>query len=218
MPKRPTVTTEHAIRLAESVLSNRGVEANRPKTYKDLKEKWRNCKLCKLCNTRDRIVLLRGTVPAPILFVGEAPGLSENVLGLPFVGPSGKLMDELLLLANLRPGDYAITNLIACAPIAEGGGVVEQPPLPAIKACKDRLVDTIELVAPEIIITVGTIAERWFNEKHLGPHANLAVASIVHPAAILRMPTAQQSLAFQRAVIQVKDAIEDYYQSGGRLP
>lgn len=178
-------------------------------TFSQHKDRWKDCQLCDLCKTRDKIVLLRGTVPAPILFIGEAPGLAENVLGSPFKGPAGKLLDGILLLSGLKKGDYAMTNLIACAPILPEGGIVEQPPAYAIKACKDRLTETVRLVSPELVMTVGTYAERWFNEKHLGELTAIPHVSLVHPATILRMSPAQQGLVYQRTIIQIKDAIEE---------
>lgn len=69
--------------------------------------RWRDCQLCPLAQQRDNIVLARGTVPCDVLFVGEAPGVSEDALGLPFVGPAGQLLDQVV--------DRALGSAALCA-------------------------------------------------------------------------------------------------------
>lgn len=59
-------------------------------------ERWKSCQRCALGRTRDKIVLAKGRLPCDVLFVGEAPGESEDVIGLPFVGPAGRLLDEMI--------------------------------------------------------------------------------------------------------------------------
>lgn len=65
-------------------------------TWTEHVARWRDCTACRLCQQRDRIVLARGDVPCDVLFVGEAPGASEDALGLPFVGPAGRLLDSIV--------------------------------------------------------------------------------------------------------------------------
>jgi uracil-DNA glycosylase len=62
------------------------------------------------------VVLARGRIPAPILLCGEAPGVSEDVLGSPFIGPAGKLLDHILARAIDGQFDYCLTNLVGCIP------------------------------------------------------------------------------------------------------
>jgi len=59
-------------------------------------ERWKDCQACPLHLTRTRIVIARGTVPCDVCFVGEAPGVSEDFLGQPFVGPAGILFDQMV--------------------------------------------------------------------------------------------------------------------------
>lgn len=60
------------------------------------KLRWQSCERCDLCQTRDKTCLVRGKLPADVLFVGEAPGPSEDVIGQPFIGPAGHLLDEII--------------------------------------------------------------------------------------------------------------------------
>lgn len=62
-------------------------------------ERWKDCTACGLCEHRQKVVLARGSVPCDILFIGEAPGESEDCLGQPFVGPAGQLLDRIVRLA-----------------------------------------------------------------------------------------------------------------------
>lgn len=80
------------------------------------KAKWIDCQRCSLCERRKHVVLVRGKIPAPVLFIGEAPGASEDVLGRPFVGPAGKLLDHIIEKGIDGQYDYAITNLVGCIP------------------------------------------------------------------------------------------------------
>ncbi len=84
--------------------------------YTNYRAKWKDCQRCKSSNSRTEIVLARGKVPAPILFIGEAPGASEDALGKPFIGPAGKVLDDIITVALDGQYDYALTNLVACYP------------------------------------------------------------------------------------------------------
>lgn len=59
-------------------------------------ERWRDCEGCSLSSRRSRVVLYRGKIPCDVLLVGEAPGDSEDVVGVPFVGPAGRLLDAMI--------------------------------------------------------------------------------------------------------------------------
>lgn len=72
-------------------------------TWLEHVEKWRDCMRCPLSEQRSNIVLARGTVPCDVLFVGEAPGASEDALGQPFVGPAGHLLDQVIERALPHP-------------------------------------------------------------------------------------------------------------------
>jgi len=156
-------------------------------------------------------VLGRGRIPAPILFIGEGPGVSEDTLGLPFVGPAGKLLDGIIEEAT-DPWDgpipsYFITNLVACMPTDEEGNKVHTPPPFAIKKCVPRLEEVFALVRPQIVIMVGSLSEKWV-PKHFGYKDAKEFIGIVHPAWILRAQEPQRSFAYQQSVVRVRDAFE----------
>ena len=152
----------------------------------------RDCKKCPLAKTRTNIVFGDGNTNSKILFVGEGPGQKEDLTGLPFVGRSGELLDELLKEINLSRKKIYIANIIKCRPPNN------RDPLPEeIDACINYLRWQFKIINPKIIICVGRIAAQkiikkdfritkehgaWFKKK------NIEIMATFHPAALLRNP------------------------------
>src|SRR6185436_6793566 len=88
-----------------------------------------------------------------LLFIGEAPGATEDKTGLPFVGAAGKFLDELLASINLKREDVYITNMVKVRP--PGNRDPEDIELAAYKPWLDK---EIELVKPKLIVTLGRFA------------------------------------------------------------
>lgn len=181
---------------------------------------WRNCDKCVLCNQRSQVVFARGSVPCKVLFVGEAPGQSEDALGQPFVGPAGKLLDHIVgdawadLTAYQAPGPkVCFYNLVGCFPREAKGTRNHEPPEESIKACGVRLQEFVLNVAkPKLIVCVGQLSESWLEQgyKHsITLPDEIKQAAITHPAAILRIPTAQRELAIRKAVATLVRAVEE---------
>lgn len=167
-------------------------------------KKWKNCTRCPLHNYRKRIVLVRGVLPAEVLFIGEAPGYSENALGRPFAGPAGRLLDAIIQTTQKEYGEYsyAITNLVACLPLDEKRDT-RIPTSLEVNKCSERLAELMRMAKPKAIIHVGLVAA-----KH-NPHIpGVVKASIIHPAGILRMNKVQEGLAIDRCLEVVKGVLE----------
>lgn len=185
-----------------------------------LYQNWKACNRCSLCAKRSKVVLLRGerfanprqlSFPRPILFVGEAPGVSEDVIGQPFVGPAGQLLDQIIERAEIWPTACAFTNIVACIPKNETGDKAQEPPLEAIETCGDRLLETVAICSPKLLVWVGELSHYW-GPKILQAYIQTATPSqvkILHPAAILRMNVSQVGLAVQRSVVALAEAAED---------
>ena len=141
------------------------------------------CRKCGLHRFRRKIVLGEGVMPADVLIVGEAPGKSEDLLGRPFVGPSGKILREALRRAQERAKadvNYYITNTVSCRPTDRKRGENRAPTDAEQMACWPRLRKTERLVKPKYIVLLGREAERACK-----PHWPEAV-TMQHPAYILR--------------------------------
>lgn len=180
--------------------------------YTDHIKKWEHCTECGLCNNRKKVVMRiqrGGTIPAPILFVGEAPGPSENLLGLPFIGPAGKLLDEIIERAWHGAYKFAMTNLVACIPKGNDGDKFTEPPKEAIMACAPRLQELVALCRPKLVICVGKLSEKWARKTIEGMRTTTIVSwcTITHPAAILRAEVVNRGLMVQRCIVTLEDAV-----------
>ena len=172
--------------------------------FREHVDRWKNCKSCYLREHRKNVVLARGVVPADVLFIGEAPGDSEDVVGIPFTGPAGRLLDDIIVASLDDEQDCAMTNLVCCIP-KDPGNIKGEPPKEAILACRPRLLEFVDICHPKIIVCVGQLAQRWVSEMR-----GIAQTAITHPAAILRMEPAQKPLAIKRCVVAIRDAAEAY--------
>jgi uracil-DNA glycosylase len=111
------------------------------------------CPLCKLARTRKNAVPGEGQLAAKIMFVGEAPGRSEDDKGRPFVGAAGKILDEMLAKAGLQRSQVFITNVVKCRP--PNNRVPEED---EVSACMPYLERQIALIRPRIICILGRTA------------------------------------------------------------
>lgn len=158
------------------------------------------CTRCGLCAGRQRTVFGVGDPAARWLFVGEGPGREEDLQGLPFVGPAGKLLDNMLAAMGLRRGDNAfIANVVKCRP-TDPSGKDRAPTLQEMAACMPYLERQIALIQPSIVVALGKTAglallkcdpatpvARMRGVVHrLG---SLPLVVTYHPAYLLRMPT-----------------------------
>jgi uracil-DNA glycosylase len=170
---------------------------------------WGGCTRCHLSEVRTEVVLARGDLPCHVLFVGEAPGKSEDCLGKPFVGPAGKLLDDIVedALAD-RSLRVAFTNLIACIPKDEDGDKLE-PPDESVAACSPRLVELVRMARPCLLVRVGAHAQHYLSPGYrhsIRTGWSCKVLDMLHPAAILRKPAAFQTIEVQRAVVTLRNA------------
>lgn len=183
-------------------------------------QKWKDCTRCELHQQREHVVLCRGKLPCDILFVGEGPGDSEDVIAQPFVGPAGKLLDQIILAALPLTVRYALTNLIGCIPYEEGTPRKSGPPPEfAIKACSPRVEEMIAMSRPKLIVAVGNLARDWMDAKRKGAikvPVGIARVDIVHPSAILRSNDAQWGLAIQRSIITIRNGYLKYVSTLNR--
>jgi DNA polymerase len=123
-----------------------------------LKETVAECRQCGLCNGRKKTVFGVGDEKAKWLFIGEGPGRNEDMQGEPFVGPAGKLLDNMLVAMGLKRGDNAyIANIVKCRPTDEGGK--DRPPSPQeVASCLPYLQRQIALIQPTVLVALGKTA------------------------------------------------------------
>jgi DNA polymerase len=147
------------------------------------------CTRCRLHESRTQVVFGQGDPHADLMFVGEAPGFHEDRQGLPFVGPSGQLLNRLLEGIGLRRQDVYICNAIKSRPPKN------RDPLPdEIAACRPWLDAQIRLIDPKVVVTLGNFAARTLLETTTGisrlrgrtyPFQGRVLLPTFHPAAAL---------------------------------
>jgi DNA polymerase len=173
-------------------------------------DNWAKCEKCGLHQNRKQVVLWRGYLPADLLLIGEAPGVSENIFGLPFYGPAGHLLDEIISEAEAEVGRdlvYCLTNLVACIPLDEHNAPRE-PSAQEIKTCEPRLHELIDYCRPKLIICIGKLAEE---HVILPPKwATVPRTTMIHPSAILRLPRHQQTPPYRKAISAIVNGVERY--------
>jgi uracil-DNA glycosylase family 4 len=126
--------------------------------WAELKAVVSGCTKCGLCQGRTQTVFGVGDTKARWLFVGEGPGRNEDLQGDPFVGPAGKLLDNMLLAMGLKRGENTyITNIVKCRPTGSDGR--DRPPTEEeTAACMPYLQRQIDMIQPSMIVAMGKTA------------------------------------------------------------
>lgn len=128
---------------------------------KELNEKIRRCRKCRLSETRTHALCGEGDLDAKLIIIAQAPGETEDREGKMFIGPSGKVFDELLMMVGIDRKRIYITNLIKCMLPK-----YRKPKLDEIETCVQYLDKELELINPIIISTLGYFAARYIFEKY----------------------------------------------------
>jgi uracil-DNA glycosylase len=148
----------------------------------------RGCPLCKLARTRKNAVPGEGQISAKIMFIGEAPGRSEDEKGKPFVGAAGRILDDLLKKAGIERSQVFITNIVKCRP--PNNRVPEEDELIACRPYLDR---QIALIKPKVICILGRTAYSSIlggssitaNRGKIVERSGQKYFSTFHPAAVI---------------------------------
>lgn len=146
-----------------------------------------------------------------MVFVGEAPGVSENALGIPFIGPAGHLLDQIIDSALKGKWTYAITNLVGCIPLGEDGDKAIIPPDDeSLLQCKPRLEEFIAMCRPKLIVAVGKLSKEWLEQGYrtsVAVPVGTPIISINHPAYIIRQSIVQQGFLKQQCIVSIASAL-----------
>ena len=159
--------------------------------WEALEQKCLNCTGCGLCETRHHVVFGVGNRETEVLFVGEGPGEQEDLQGEPFVGPAGKLLDDMLSIVDIDRGSNCyIANIVKCRPPRNRDPLETEQ-----EACIGYLRNQVALIRPKIIVCLGRIAAKklidpdfritrqhgqWFRR------GDFWMMATFHPSALLR--------------------------------
>jgi DNA polymerase len=161
------------------------------------------CRKCPIGYDRRNNVYGEGDPGARLMVVGEGPGETEDELGRPFVGRAGQLLDRMLAAIGLPREHVYICNTVKCRPTVHGAYGLRNraPDAQEMENCRPFLEEQIAIVAPEVILALGSPAAKWFlgqdfqitrmrGRWYLGPRDTPLMVTF-HPAYILRQTGGQ---------------------------
>jgi len=161
--------------------------------WEELTKACTECYRCELGKKRTNIVIGRGNREADLLMIGEGPGEQEDLSGLPFVGPAGKLLDTLLKALLFKEDQYYIANVVKCRP--PGNRV---PTDQEAEMCLPYLRNQVYLIKPKIIVCLGATAMKYVIDRNAKitqirgqwiEKKGYWIMPTFHPAALLRDET-----------------------------
>ena len=177
-------------------------------TLDELKTVCEKCQNCPLCSTRTNLVFGTGNPNAVLMFVGEAPGESEDLSGIPFVGRAGQLLDRYLEYVDIPREDVYITNILKCRPPKN-----RDPEEGEQDNCIHYLRQQVKIVRPKMIVCLGRISAMRLikpDYKITKEHGiwvqkgAFEMTAVYHPSLLLRGNTAykEQMLTDMKAVAE----------------
>ena len=158
--------------------------------WENLKNTCDHCTKCGLCETRHNVVFGVGPEDADVMFIGEGPGEQEDLKGEPFVGPAGKLLDDMLSIIDLSRENCYIANIVKCRPPRNRDPLETEQ-----EACIGYLRNQVALIKPKIIVCLGRISAtrlirpdfRITREHGTWTEKNgILFTAMYHPSALLR--------------------------------
>ncbi len=170
--------------------------------WDELKKLCVSCKKCDLYKTRTNVVLGKGNFNTNLMFVAEAPGRQEDLIGTPFVGNSGQLFDKILEAVDITRDEIYLTNIVKCRPPENRNPTDKEK-----QACLPYLRNQVALIHPKIIVCLGRVAAQTIirpdfkiTKEHgiFFERKGYFLTATYHPSALLRDPSKK------------KDAWEDF--------
>lgn len=127
-------------------------------SWDELAARMRTCTACpELAASRQHVVVGAAPVGAKLMFVGEAPGASEDESGRPFVGKAGQVLDAALAAAGVDRVQVAVVNTLKCRPPGNRRPAVEE-----LARCRGWLEAQLAIVQPDLVVPLGLTAIGWF--------------------------------------------------------
>lgn len=169
---------------------------------------WSQCRRCPLHKTRISVVQYGGQIPAQVLFVGEAPGRSEDCWGEPFIGPAGDYLKLLIgIVKDHIDFTYAITNTICCIPKTEDGDI-RIPTPEEIQACTPRFIQFLNYCSPSLVVLLGKICQQHWDSLTKEYDIDCETCRIRHPSYIMQSPRDSHGWRLHDAAATVITALE----------
>lgn len=214
LPSKPQVLKQMPNIIPVTSNASR-VLADEASTFESLVEKIKTFDGCDLKLTATNTVVYDGTIGAPVLLIGEAPGANEDLQGIPFCGDSGQLLDNYFASIGLkRDKNIIISNSVFWRPPAN-----RKPTPEEVAICRPFVEKLIALLAPKVIILVGSVAascvlnearamshlrRNWVDYTNQYLKYTIPTTVMFHPAYLLRQPSQKKVCWFDLLHIEKK--------------
>lgn len=153
-----------------------------------IKEEVIACQKCGLYKTRILPVIGQGSHDAKVMFIGEAPGATEDKTGVPFCGRAGQILNLLLNSINIQREDVYIANILKDRPPGN-----REPAMDEIVACTGYLLRQISIIEPKIIATLGNYATHFILDKFGVSESQLGISRLRGKKFPVQDPVTQKS-------------------------
>ncbi len=167
-------------------------------TWEELEAGCKSCDKCPLGKTKTNTVFGVGNKNADLMFVGEAPGESEDKSGIPFVGRAGKLFDKYLEALGIVRDDVYIANILKCRPPNNRDPLPEEQEM-----CLNYLREQVRLIRPKMIVCLGRISamklikpDFKITKEHgiFFKKGAFEIVAVYHPSLLLRDPSKREEM------------------------
>ncbi len=159
----------------------------------------RGCTKCGLCDSRTQTVFGEGDPDAALMFIGEGPGVQEDRLGRPFVGPAGDMLNKQIAAMGLEREQVYIANVVKCRPPNNRAPTPQEA-----QTCGAYLYRQVQIISPKVIVALGgpatklllntvkgitSIRGTWHSFDQIPGMTPIPVMPTFHPAYLLRAYT-----------------------------
>lgn len=157
-----------------------------------------DCKRCSLAEKRNKIVFGAGNPNAKIVFIGDEPGPEEDQAGVPFVDEAGQLLDRILNAMGMTRNEVYLCTVVKCSPLHS-----RKPVSKEIATCEPFLIQQLEAIRPEIIVSLGTFTSQILLQSDLPitkmrgqwqQYQNIPLMPTFHPAYLLQNGLAKREV------------------------
>ena len=196
---------------SEPIAEFKEAEVKLPNDLNQLKNIVKECYLCDLSKSRKNIVFGEGNPNTNLMFVGEAPGATEDEKGRPFVGRAGELLTKMIEnVLNIKREDVYIANIVKCRPPNN-----RVPTPKEALTCKPYLEKQIEIIKPKLIVALGSTAYRYLTNDttpisqvrgNFFKSDDIMILPTFHPSFLLRNPTSKKEAYID--MLKVKEFLE----------
>ncbi len=194
------------------------------KTLPTLRTAVQACHGCTLYRHATQAVFGEGSAASRVMLIGEVPGDREDLVGKPFVGPAGKLLDEALAQGGIPRDEVYVTNVVKHFKYTQRGKrrLHDKPNRYEIAACKPWLASELAVVEPAIVVLMGATAAQallgssFRVTKSRGQVLETALArwtfATVHPSSVLRAPDDEMRRVAREELFHDFELIGDYFK------